>query len=571
MKNLKQNSNLFDSNKKKIKISSRKHLNTIEECPETEDIIKKIENLDFSTDKSFETPFITLSKTRDKIINKINNLNKSISVPDLFFENYEEFAPDIKSLKDEEINDSNYLEILSKFLNINKEKAEEKKSNGNNISKLVLNEKINRIYVLFQKCNLNKNCLDNMNKLLNLINNKGSYLQQPVDLILDVFSELLSKIQEEYSIKNDLINKLNNMTLKKENFEKQILSIKNELESKEKQLEKLMDEETLENVQSNKENNDQQALLSFINNMKKENQLLFEKVLGYKINMKKILSSSRILYEKYKSCLTENEKLKLKKSKDFSIESVNKMEIKGKTTIKKLKSSSSFNNIRINTEYNNINMTHSIIPLTNNLIKLSMDINRMLFKCDFNLVKISKNNKIPLNDINELNQIIDISFLSQEKNFQLFSKYIYCNFDIINNKILNLPNILSSNNNRLNKESKNSSMTKKNTNELIKNSSIGRINQSIKFFSPENKTASKTMKNYINLRKTRNNIRNQKLIRNSTSRDGLSFMNFYNNNDSNSLTVFQKNSNNNVNNKMFNQTVNLEKQRNKNKTVSNNN
>ena len=571
MKNLKQNSNLFDSNKKKIKISSRKHLNTIEECPETEDIIKKIENLDFSTDKSFETPFITLSKTRDKIINKINNLNKSISVPDLFFENYEEFAPDIKSLKDEEINDSNYLEILSKFLNINKEKAEEKKSNGNNISKLVLNEKINRIYVLFQKCNLNKNCLDNMNKLLNMINNRGSYLQQPVDLILDVFSELLSKIQEEYSIKNDLINKLNNMTLKKENFEKQILSIKNELESKEKQLEKLMDEETLENVQSNKENNDQQALLSFINNMKKENQLLFEKVLGYKINMKKILSSSRILYEKYKSCLTENEKLKLKKSKDFSIESLNKMEIKGKTTIKKLKSSSSFNNIRINTEYNNINMTSSIIPLTNNLIQLSLDINRMLFKCDFNLVKISKNNKIPLNDINELNQIIDISFLSQEKNFQLFSKYIYCNFDIINNKILNLPNILSSNNNRLNKESKNSSMTKKNTNELIKNSSIGRINQSIKFFSPENKNASKTMKNYINLRKTRNNIRNQKLIRNSTSRDGLSFMNFYNNNDLNSLTVFQKNSNINVNNKMFNQTMNLEKQRNKNKTVSNNN
>ena len=388
-------------------------------------IIKKIENLDFSTDKSFETPFITLSKTRDKIINKINNLNKSISVPDLFFENYEEFAPDIKSLKDEEINDSNYLEILSKFLNINKENAEEKKSNGNNINKLVLNEKINRIYVLFQKCNLNKNCLDNMNKLLNMINNRGSYLQQPVDLILDVFSELLSKIQEEYSIKNDLINKLNNMTLKKENFEKQILSIKNELESKEKQLEKLMDEETLENVQSNKENNDQQALLSFINNMKKENQLLFEKVLGYKINMKKILSSSRILYEKYKSCLTENEKLKLKKSKDFSIESVNKMEIKGKTTIKKLKSSSSFNNIRINTEYNNINMTSSIIPLTNNLIKLSMDINRMLFKCDFNLVKICKNNKIPLNDITELTQIIDISFLSQEKNFQLFTKYIY--------------------------------------------------------------------------------------------------------------------------------------------------
>ena len=62
-------------------------------------------------------------------------------------------------------------------------------------------------------------------------------------------------------------------------------------------------------------------------------------------------------------------------------------------------------------------------------------------------------------------------------------------------------------------------MTLKNSNELPKNSSIKSINQSVKFFSPENKSGSKTMKNYINLRRTRNAIRNQKLVRNSTSKD----------------------------------------------------
>ena len=81
MKNKKQNYTLFNSNKQKAKIVSKNHLNTIEECPESDDIIKKLEAMDFTTDKSFETPFISLSKTRDKIINKIKDLNKSISFP----------------------------------------------------------------------------------------------------------------------------------------------------------------------------------------------------------------------------------------------------------------------------------------------------------------------------------------------------------------------------------------------------------------------------------------------------------------------------------------------------------
>ena len=554
MKHQKQNSNLFNSNKQKIKISSKKHLNTIEECPESEDIIKKLEAMDFSTDKSFETPFFSLSKTKDKIINKIAALNKSISVPNLYIENYDEIPSCLKSLKEEEINDSNYLEILSKFLN-NKERKEEKKSD--NINEQFIKEKINRIHMNLQKCNLNMNCLDKMNKFMNSVNNLTNNVYQPMEFILDVVSELITKIQEEYAIKNDLVNKLNNISLNKENYEKQINAIKTELLNKEEQLAKLMNKDTIDSIEINsKKDTSQQGLVFLINNAKKENQFLFEKILNYKIQMKKILSSSKILFEKHQICLEELNKLKSKSTKKLSIESVHNFIVTRKKANNCIKDNESCQKINKGSTSNN-----QVYSLTNNLIKVLLDINRMLFKLDFNIIKISKNNKMPLNDISDINPNIDMNFLLQEKNFQLFSKFISCNIDIINNKIVNLPKWVFSNNNKSNKENKNSSMTMKNSSEIIKNSSISRFNQSIKFFSPENKNASKTMKNYINLKKTRNNIRNQKLTRNSTSRDGLSYMNFYNNNDLDNITVVQKNNSNKKSNQAINQTVNLEKQK----------
>ena len=254
--------------------------------------------------------------------------------------------------------------------------------------------------------------------------------------------------------------------------------------------------------------------------------------------------------------------MKSKNRNILSKEKVINFEIKGKIQNKKLKSCASYNNIHINTESNNrINNEKQVILLANNLIKLVVDINSTLFKYDFNLIKISKNNKLRLNDIFEINRNIDINFLLQEKNFKLFSKYISCNLDIINNKIINLPNILFLNNNKHNKDNKNSSMTMKNSSELSKNSNINRINQSLNFYSPGNKNGSKTMKNYINLKKTRNNIRNQKLVRNATSRDRLTYMNFYNNNDLESIPSFKKNISLKTTNRLFNQTVNLEKER----------
>ena len=95
---------------------------------------------------------------------------------------------------------------------------EGKKGNSNincGVDNHLLKEKINRIYMLIQKCNMNKNCLDKMNKFMNSVNNLSHNSYQPLDFILDVVYELLSKIQEEYSNKNELINKLKNISLNK--------------------------------------------------------------------------------------------------------------------------------------------------------------------------------------------------------------------------------------------------------------------------------------------------------------------------------------------------------------------
>ena len=54
-----------------------------------------------------------------------------------------------------------------------------------------------------------------------------------------------------------------------------------------------------------------------INNAKKENQFLFEKILSYKIQNKNILSGFKNLFEKYKNSLEEIEKLKNKNNQNL--------------------------------------------------------------------------------------------------------------------------------------------------------------------------------------------------------------------------------------------------------------
>jgi hypothetical protein len=108
-----------------------------------------------------------------------------------------------------------------------------------------------------------------------------------------------------------------------------------------------MNKDTIDNIENNnKKDNSQQGLMFLINNAKKENQFLFEKILNYKMQIKKILSSSKILFEKHKICLEEIDKLKSKSNKNLSIETVNNIVMipkKGNYCLKEIDSNNKIN------------------------------------------------------------------------------------------------------------------------------------------------------------------------------------------------------------------------------------
>ena len=548
MKNKKHNT--FYLNKShRVKI-----LNPIEECPESEDIIKKLENLNFSSDeKSFDTFLISRSKTKEKIHAQSN---KSISIPNLINDNIDDFPLELKSIKEEDISDyDNINNIL-----INKNKKEDLSIEKNNdIHELLLKEKINRICIQLQNYNINQKTYFKINNFIPYISSMNNNLYKPFDSVLDVILELLSKIKEEYAIKEGLINKLNNISLNKEDYEKKIFEIKKELINKEKEIENLINKKDKNKNELKK--NSHQTLLLEINNLKKENQFLFDKVLNNKIQFKQLCSEYKNLHNKYKICLQEIDRINEKnKNYYFKEEDINNFSFSIKSVNKVLN-----NNINSNS-YNKNNdipfdLNISIKKLTNDLISILFDINKMLFKYDFALVKMNKNNnlKTPLNDIKDLSQNIDINYLLNAHNYKIFSKYFLCNMDIIYNKIINLnkeSNIASGLNYYKNKkESKRTSHDKKKLSEKNISLNNSRTNQSINLYVPENKSNFKCFKSYISIKKNREKQNNKKMVKNSTSRNGFTFLNFYSDTDLEKNFIIKKDKN--KIDKKFSTTVNL--------------
>ena len=560
MKNKKQGSNNTNSTKNFNTLSpsiKENYLNPIEECPETDDIIKKIENLNFSSgEKSFETPYISLSKTKDK---KYIQSNKSISIPNLINDNtIDDFheCPLDKSIKESDIIDlshNNYKYLSNIIGNRDKNIKEEK---NNDIYELLLKEKINRICLLIQTYNINQQCYYHMNDFISCVTYINFNLYKPIDSVLDVILELLSKIKREYTIKEGLTNKLNTISLNKEDYEKKIFEIKKELIYKEKEIESLISKNNnkASEQKERKDNSNQKMLLEF-KNMKKENQYLFEKILSYKTQIKSIYSQYKILFDKYKICLKEmNANKKEKENNILSKEEIIHFSLNNKT----------LQNKQNDTIYDTL---YAIKKLNNDLISFLFDINKMLFKYDFALVKMNKNASIktPLNDIKDLNSTIDINYLLNERNYKIFYKYFLCNMDIIYNKMINL-NVISNKVNN-NKESKRVSGEKKQINGKNISLNNSKINQSINLYIPENKGYAKNFKSYMSIKKFRNKEKNKNMVRNSTSRNGLSFMNFYSDADLEDNFIIKKDIKNKSDNKN-NYTVNTEKRK---KTLSNNN
>ena len=499
------------------------YLKPIEECPETDDILKKLENLNFSSsEKSFETPYISLSKTK---IGKFTESNKSISIPNLVNHNnsddFHDFSLDFKSINESEIMDysHNHYNYISNIINNKDINIKEGKKNSN-IYELLLKEKINRICLLIPTYNINQKCYNLMNNFNSFISDINIDLYKPIDCLLDVIVELLSKIKGEYTIKEELANKLNIISLNKEEYEKKIFEIKKELIYKEKELESLIKKNN-NKILDKKEKKyiSNQKMFQEFNDIKKENHYLFQKILIYKAQIKSIYSQYKILFEKYKECLKEmNDNKKGNENIELIIETVIDFSLNNKS--KQNKS----NNLMSDP-------LTSLQKLNSGLISFLFDVNKMLFKYDFALVKMNKNISIktPLNNIYNLNSTIDTNYLLSERNYKIFYKYFLCNMDIIYNKIININ--INSNKGNNNKESKRKSGEKKKTNRKHISLNNSKINQSINLYAPEKKGFSKAFKSYMSVKKSRNKEKNKNMFRNSSSRNGLSFMNFYSDTD----------------------------------------
>ena len=559
MKNKKQNSVITSYNN--INSPENKYLKPIiEESSDTDEIFKKLENLNFSSEgKSFETPFKSISKKKTK---KGVNKDKNVSIPNLIIDNIVDDIPsELKTMKEEEPSYSDFIDkfILSKHKNQKQDKNYEK---SNDIYQILLKEKINRILISLQNYSINQNTYNKMNSSIAYVNDLNNILYKPFDSVLDVILDLLSKIKEEYIIKQELVNKLSDISLNKETYEKKMLEIKKELIYKEKELETLMNDNSQKKT---KNNSNQKSTSSEINNIKKENQFLFEKVLSYKNQLKELYAEYKILYEKYKICLKEidNQKDKSKNIKTFMKENTNDFMIVMKsnksTPHKRIKSTTNYNclnksNDKLSVSANSPNFIN-IKKLASDLISFLLDINQMIFKYDFTLMKINKNKnlKSSLNDINTLSSNIDINFLKNEQNYKLFSKYFKCNLDIIYNKLINL----NKNNNNTNK----SPNEKKKGNSRLTSLNNSRTNQSINLFVPDKKNCAKSFKTYISIKrnmiKKKNN--NKNIFRNSTSRNGFSsYLNIYSDMDIDGNSNTKKEMSNKID-KKYNSTFNLDK------------
>ena len=112
------------------------------------------------------------------------------------------------------------------------------RSNGEEnekLSEFLLREKLNRICASIQGYTLNQKCYQNMNNFIPFLSEISQNLYQPLDRLFDVFIELLCRIKQEFNVKENLIHKLNDISLNNEGYEKKLLKLKKEIkESKKK-------------------------------------------------------------------------------------------------------------------------------------------------------------------------------------------------------------------------------------------------------------------------------------------------------------------------------------------------
>ena len=274
-----------------------KYFNPIEESHESEDILKKLDNLNFSEETSFEMPqkiFEPLAQNNSNPININNkknnekNKNEKLSKYDLISDN--------NNNKEENKNDLYYNSYNNP---INEENYKENDSNGqlnNNIitkkeiTEITLKEKLNSICLSLQGYTLKPKCYENLNNFIPCLTKISKELYQPFDLVLDVFIELLYRMKEEFNVKENLIQKLNNISVINDGYDKKILKLKKEIKDKDKEIGSLINKITFE---KDKIKDNSKSKILEINSLKKENNTQNNSINIYKNKKKKINTDNK--------------------------------------------------------------------------------------------------------------------------------------------------------------------------------------------------------------------------------------------------------------------------------------
>ena len=297
-------------NKIKKDDSLDKYFNPIEESHESEDILKKLDNLNFSEETSFEMPqkiFEPLAQNNSNPINNNNkkkekNKNEKLSKYDLISDN--------NNNKEENKNDLYYNSYNNP---INEENYKENDSNGqlnNNIitkkeiTEITLKEKLNSICLSLQGYTLKPKCYENLNNFIPCLTKISKELYQPFDLVLDVFIELLYRMKEEFNVKENLIQKLNNISVINDGYDKKILKLKKEIKDKDKEIGSLINKITFE---KDKIKDNSKSKILEINSLKKENHTLNNRINLYKNKIRKMEADNKALQNKLRLYFFEKE------------------------------------------------------------------------------------------------------------------------------------------------------------------------------------------------------------------------------------------------------------------------
>ena len=378
-----KDSNINNNNNNKKEDEQQRYkdiFNSFNEVSETDEVLHQLVSLNFTEDKniSAQNSNINISILKSKL--GLNEVEKKIT--------------------------TNEFNINNPEINLNNNNDEKP------LSIVLLKENINRIYITMQGLNFNDKNLNNLNEFIPYLNDIDQKHYKYIDKLLDVYGDLLIRIKEEIKIKEKFIQKLNDVSLGVENYEKKNLINQKIIKDKENEIILLINKLNLE---KEKNNDNSKSIIFEINSLKKENEELTDTILLYKNKLRKAEADYLVLQEKMKNL----------------VEKENKSRVSSFISNSEEKNENGLNNSKINDKY------FSIKKLNMSLTYLIKEINKMLIKYDSALIKLINNNSSQ-DKVIDLNCNIETNLLLDEANMKIFRKNFLYNMDRIFKKIENI-------------------------------------------------------------------------------------------------------------------------------------